>query len=184
MPRHTHRHKPACVQGHWRQAHRCHPISGEGGNRGARWKGFECEILAGTISCLLTPSSCSPQPRSTTQHRSLSLELQHRCPRHANTFLEINHCIVHNVDEHLRWSGAKHTNTCIDFHRSRVKKMCALAKFTTCTGAWKETAMSVQLNTSSLALSYFSFHSFFFFFLLDIVKNGWKCYWNVFSWNL
>lgn len=42
--------------------------------------------------------------------------------------------------------------------------MCAFAKLTTCTGAWKETAMSVRLNKSSLALSYFSFHNFLLFF--------------------
>lgn len=64
---HTYRHSPACAQVHCRQVHRCHPISGEGGKRGARWEALECEILAGTILCLLTPSSCSPQPRSTAQ---------------------------------------------------------------------------------------------------------------------
>lgn len=35
-----------------------------------KMKRFKCEILAETIFCLLTPSSCSPQPCSTKQSTS------------------------------------------------------------------------------------------------------------------
>ena len=46
-------------------------IRGRRKERG-KMKSFKCEILAETIFCLLTPSSCSPQPCSTKQSTSHS----------------------------------------------------------------------------------------------------------------
>lgn len=94
MPRHTHRHKPACVQVHWRQAHGCHPISGQGGKRGARWKAFECDILAGTIfSPPLAAAHSLAAPHSACNTGG---------PGHENTFPKFNHITLCTTMECFR----------------------------------------------------------------------------------